>query len=222
MTRILAVALITAGIVILSDAVATLAWKEPLSTVYGSFKQSAAQDQLDRLSSSFLSDPEVRDVAAGHGSDAAEKRRAARLADLYAERIENGQGIGRIGIDSIGIDFVLIEGTDTADLQKGPGHYPDTGLPGQGRTIGIAGHRTTYLAPFRRIDAIDVGDEVELDMPYGKFTYRVTKTDVVDPTDVGIVDDTGRERLVLTACHPVYSAAQRYAVFADLEKLELK
>lgn len=222
MTRILAVALITAGIVILSDAVATLAWKEPLSTVYGSFKQSAAQDQLDRLSSSFLSDPEVRDVAAGHGSDAAEKRRAARLADLYAERIENGQGIGRIGIDSIGIDFVLIEGTDTADLQKGPGHYPDTGLPGQGRTIGIAGHRTTYLAPFRRIDAIDVGDEVELDMPYGKFTYRVTKTDVVDPTDVGIVDDTGRERLVLTACHPVYSAAQRYAIFADLEKLELK
>ena len=122
---------------------------------------------------------------------------------------------------AIGIDYVFVQGTDEADLEKGPGHYPDTALPGQGKTIGIAGHRTTYLAPFRKIADIDKGDEVVLDMPYGRFTYDVVKTDIVDPTDVGVVDDVGVERVVLTACHPLYSAAQRYVVTADLEGIEL-
>jgi sortase A len=116
---------------------------------------------------------------------------------------------------------VFVQGTDTASLQKGPGHYPDTAFPGQGRTIGIAGHRTTYLAPFRHIDQIDDGDEITLEMPYGTFTYRVSKHEIVDPSDVQIVDDVGHERLVLTACHPVYSAAQRYAVFAELADTRL-
>lgn len=115
----------------------------------------------------------------------------------------------------------MIQGTDEGDLQKGPGHYPTTALPGQGKTIGIAGHRTTYGAPFNQIDKIEVGDEITLEMPYATFTYKVTKTDIVDPSDVGIVDNVGRERLVLTACHPLYSAAERYTVFADLDEITL-
>jgi sortase A len=117
---------------------------------------------------------------------------------------------------------VVVQGTDTASLQKGPGHYPDTALPGQGKTIGIAGHRTTYLAPFRHIDQIEAGDEVVLEMPYGDFAYRVTKTEIVDPEDVDIVDNVGFERLVLTACHPLYSAAERYAIFARLVEIDLE
>ena len=100
--------------------------------------------------------------------------------------------------------------------RKGPGHYPDTGFPGQGETIGIAGHRTTYLAPFREINEIADGDEIVLEMPYGNFTYEVEKHQIVDPSQVEIVRDVGYERLVLTACHPLYSAAQRWAVFARL------
>jgi len=216
--RILSVALITAGVVILADAAITLAWKEPLSSVYGSLKQSAANGQLEELQEKFLADPTVADIRA---ADARAERQAKELAAIYADKVKDGQGIGRIEIPSIGADYVLIQGTDTADLQKGPGHYPDTGLPGQGRTIGIAGHRTTYLAPFRKIADVDEGDEVELDMPYGRFTYTVVDTDVVEPQETDVVDDVGRERVVLTACHPLYSAAQRYVVTADLSDIDL-
>lgn len=217
--RILSVALITAGIVILLDAGVTLAWKEPLSSIYGSLKQSAARDQLDSLETEFLADPDVTKARAKSGQDTAMK--ADRLASIYARKISNGEAIGQIRIPGIGADFVVIEGTDEADLQKGPGHYPETGLPGQGRTIGIAGHRTTYLAPFRKIADIDEGDEISLEMPYGSFTYGVEKTETVAPTETDVVDDVGSERLVLTACHPLYSAAQRYVVTAKLIDIEL-
>lgn len=213
-------ALITAGIVILADAGVTLAWKEPLSAVYGSMQQSQAQDELDAASERFLDDRAANAITAKAG-ELERAERARRLAGIYADQIHDGEGIGRIGIPAIDLDAVVIQGTETADLQKGPGHYPDSGLPGQGRTVAIAGHRTTYLAPFRNIADIARGDEISLKLPYGTFRYRVTKTDIVDPTDVAVVDDVGSERLVLTACHPLYSAAQRYVVTAEPAGFEL-
>jgi sortase A len=215
--RILSVTLITAGIVILVDAAVTIAWKEPLSAVYSSFKQRAADDQLDTAKREFLADPEVLEL----GSTDDVRKRVEELADIYAERLSEGDAFGRIVAPSMGADFVVIQGTRTADLQKGPGHYPTTALPGQGRTVAIAGHRTTYGAPFREIDKVEEGDEITLEMPYADIVYEVTETRIVDPGDVGIVDDVGRERLVLTACHPLYSAAQRYAVFADVRDASL-
>jgi sortase A len=210
--HILSIALITAGAVILIDVGLTLAWKEPLSTVYGSIQQGKAEDSLRELEQSFLDLPQARAAAA---EDDAQKR-IDQLADAFADEVETGQGIGRIEIPTIGLDTVVVQGTDTATLRKGPGHYPETAFPGQDRTIGIAGHRTTYLAPFRRINEIEKGDEVVLDMPYGRFTYEVEGDQIVDPYQLEIVDDVGYERLVLTACHPLYSAAQRWAVFARL------
>jgi sortase A len=215
--NVLSVALITAGVVILADVAMTLAWKEPLSTVYGSIQQGKAEDSLAELSDSFLNSPERREAL----TERDPTRRAARLARAFAAQVQTGQGIGRIQIPEIDLDMVVVQGTDTASLQKGPGHYPDTAFPGQGQTVAIAGHRTTYLAPFRHIDQIDDGDRITLEMPYGTFTYEVSKHRVVDPDQVGIVRDVGQERLVLTACHPVYSAAQRWAVFADLVDTDL-
>ncbi|MDX6582319.1 MAG: sortase [Solirubrobacterales bacterium] len=210
--HIVSVTLITAGIVIATDVAMTLLWKEPLSTVYGSIKQGQAADSLAALEKEF---PSSADLRAVHGSANVEER-VAGLADLFAGQVQTGQGIGRIEIPSIDLSIVVVQGTDTASLQKGPGHYPDTAFPGQGKTIGIAGHRTTYLAPFRRINEIADGDTITLEMPYGTFTYEVQEHRIVDPSDVEIVDDVGYERLVLTACHPLYSAAQRWAVFAKL------
>ncbi len=218
--RIASVTLITAGLVILADAGVTVAWQEPLSAFYSQLRQNAASGELDSVREDFLADPAVGRALARKGAEARAEDRARALAGIFAEDVEMGQPIGRILIPSIGADYVVIEGTDEGDLQRGPGHYEYTAFPGQGETIGIAGHRTTYGAPFNKINEIEKGDSITLEMPYGEFTYEVTGTDIVDPTDVGIVDETGRERLVLTACHPLYSAAQRYAVFADLERAQ--
>ena len=213
---ILSVALITAGIVIAADVILTLVWKEPMSTVYGSIQQGQAEDSLTELKREF---PSPADLRAVEGGDIDEK--VEGLADLFAEEVTTGQGIGRIRIPSIDVDIVVVQGTDTASLQKGPGHYEYTGFPGQGKTIGIAGHRTTYLAPFHDINEVADGDEIILEMPYATFTYEVEKHEIVDPEQTEIVDDVGYERLVLTACHPLYSAAQRWAVFAKLTDVSL-
>jgi sortase A len=210
------VALITAGAVIAVDVGITLAWQEPMSTVYGLIQQGKAEDSLNRVTQAFDELPEAR--AAANEPDP--EIRANRLARVFADTVKTGEGIGRIEIPSIGVDTVFVEGTDTATLRKGPGRYPATAFPGQDSTIGIAGHRTTYLAPFRKINEITDGDEITLEMPYGTFTYTVQKHEIVEPTQVGIVRDVGYERLVLTACHPLYSAAQRWAVFARLSDVE--
>ena len=208
-TRIVSVALITAGVVVLSDVAATLAWKEPVSAIYTAVRQALAADDFAALEDSF--------PAASGPSQAALRRDAARLARRLEDEIGTGEGFARLRIPAIDGDEVIVEGTDAGSLQKGPGHYPGTGLPGQDRTTAIAGHRTTYLAPFRKLNELEGGDEVIVETPYADFTYLVEHAEVVEPDRTDIVRDRGRDRLVLTACHPLYSDAQRYAVFADLE-----
>ena len=208
-------ALITAGMVVLADVAATLAWKEPVSTVYGSIQQGKAEDQLAELESKFPARADLRKVE--HVKEI--QKKVEILAGLFAKRVDKGEAIGRLRIPSIDLDVVAVQGTDTASLQKGPGHYPETPFPGQGGTSAFAGHRTTYLAPFRHLDQLKRGDEIEIEMPYANFAYRVQKTRVVDDSAVNIIHKVGYERLVLTACHPLYSAAQRIAAFAKLRKV---
>ncbi len=213
--RIFSTALITAGLVVLADAGLTLTWQEPVSAAYASLQQSRAGDELDDLESEF--DPGDVGFLTDNASEAA---RARVLAKRFQATLEKGQPIGRLKIDSIGLNTVLLNGTDTGTLQKGPGRYPQTPLPGFGETTGIAGHRTTYLSPLRKINEIEDGDEVRVELPYAAFTYEVQKHEIVDPSAVHIVDPVGYERVVLTACHPLYSAAQRYAVFAKLKSID--
>jgi sortase A len=211
--RVLSTALITAGLVVFCDVGLTLAWKEPVSSIYGSIKQAEARDQLTELKSRFPSKTDLRRVEPIKSP----KRRIGALADIFAKRhAQPGHAIGTIQIPRFDLDAVLIQGTDTSSLEHGPGHYPDTPFPGQDGTIGIAGHRTTYLAPFRHIDSLVPGDKITLAMPYATLEYTVQSHRIVAPTEVSITDPVGYERLVLTACNPLYSAAQRYAVFAKL------
>lgn len=214
---ILAVALITAGLVILADVSLTLVWQEPTSSIYASVRQHNAESALDDLERDFPAPADRRAVRDIHG----ERKKVSALARLFAQRVDDGQPIGRIVIPSIDVDIVVVQGTSTGDLTQGPGHYPETPFPGQPGTSAIAGHRTTYLAPFRHLDSLDGGDEIELRMPYGTLDYRVQRTRVVDPTDLGILHPTGYQRLVLTACHPLYSASQRIVAFARLERVNL-
>ena len=226
--RILSIALVTAGLVVLADVGLTLAWKEPLSSIYGSIQQREAEDELTALEGRFPSEDLMRRAL----SQDELSERVRVLADAFALEVERGEAIGRIVIPSIGLNVVLVQGTDTSSLQRGPGHYTlanaeelaqgdGSAFPGQGKTMGIAGHRTTYLAPFRRIDEIQPGDEITLQMPYATFTYTVTKHEIVDPDAVEIVENVGYDQVVLTACHPLYSAAQRYAQFAKLTDMSI-
>jgi sortase A len=209
--------LITAGLVVLADAGLTLVWQEPLSAAYGSFKQGQAEDQLNQLETEYPTPADLQAIAGVQGIS----KKARILADRFEPHLIQGHAIGRIKIDRIGLSIVVVQGTDTASLEKGPGHYRSTPIPGQPGTVAIAGHRTTYLAPFRHIDEIRDGDEIRIEMPYAAFTYRVEKHEVVDPGDVGIIKSVGYDRLVLTACHPPYSAAHRYAIFAKLTRTDL-
>jgi len=211
--HILSIALITAGLVVLADVGITLAYKEPVSSLYGSIKQGEAADQLRDREVGYPTRSDLRAIARVREM----RRQIAILARRFAAQTDTGEAIGRIVAPAMdGLNMVVVQGTDTASLEKGPGHYPETPYPGEGGTVGIAGHRTTYLAPFRHIDSMERGDRIVLEMPYARFTYRVQKTAIVDPTDVGVVRPVGYERLVLSSCNPLYSAAQRFIVFARM------
>ncbi|GAC1523172.1 MAG: hypothetical protein NVS2B6_08790 [Thermoleophilaceae bacterium] len=212
--RRIAIGLLVLGVLLLGEAAVTLVWKEPVTAILASRAQAALGDQLRRLE-------HASGVATGAGAfrgRAGVDRRLAANARSLAARLHDGQALGRIQAKRIGIDFVVVEGTTAGDLRRGPGHYafPQTVLPGQRGTVGIAGHRTTYLAPFRDIDALRRGDRIVLTMPYGRFTYAVEGHRVVSAGARDGFRDLGYARLVLSACHPLYSAAQRILVSARL------
>jgi sortase A len=115
---------------------------------------------------------------------------------------------------------VLGDGTDHESLTKGPGRDLRSFMPGQNRLVYIAGHRTTYLAPFSHIDDIRAGDYVRLEMPYGTFVYRATGHRIVTASDMSVLRSPRHEQLELQACHPRFFATHRYIVYARLVHVE--
>jgi sortase A len=223
LTHVFSIALITAGVLLLADVAITLAYQEPLSSIYSSIKQDEKVSQLKTIESEFLTQTDVKEIKKAEKTKDPKARKktvavnVSKLAQRLVDESKPGDALGRIeapGMD--GLNMVFVQGTDASSLELGPGHYPETAMPGQGKTVAIAGHRTTYLAPFRHIDSLKPDDKITLKMPYGTFIYSVQKSEIVDPSDVGIIHDTGYERLVLSACHPLYSASQRYIVYARL------
>jgi sortase A len=148
------------------------------------------------------------------------EHRYAFLARSLKRRRGEGQAAGRLKIPSIGVNWVVVDGTDPGSLRNGPGFFPQNPWPGARGTVAIAGHRTTYAAPLRRLDDVGKGDRITVEMPYGKFTYRVERTRIVKPDALWVAERVGYDRLVLSACHPLYSAAKRIVTFARLESSE--
>jgi len=215
--RTFSVVLIAAGALLLADAAVTLLWQEPLSALYGHIEQGKLEHKLADIERAPLAAVDRRAIAKLDQS-----RRLMFAARSFGRSSKDGDPLGRIEIPKIGVSDVFVQGTGTSDLRKGPGHYPATPLPGLHGTVGIAGHRTTYGAPFHDIDKLDPGDRIELAMPYGRFEYRVERTRVVAPTALWVTDRVGYDRLILSACHPLYSAAQRIVVFAKLERAQAR
>jgi sortase A len=189
--RFAASVMMVSGTLLITDAGVTLLWQEPVSWF-------VANRQQAKLEEAFANPP----------------RRVLRRMPL------RGDAIGRITIPAIGVNEYVVEGTDTVSLRKGPGHYPSTPMPGERGTAAIAGHRTTYGAPFRRLDKLKRGNRITLDMPYGRFVYHVERLKIVDDQDLSVLRRVRHNRLVLSACHPLYSAAERIIAFGRLVREE--
>jgi sortase A len=128
-----------------------------------------------------------------------------------------GEAYAILRIPSIELNEVVVQGTGTEPLKKGPGHYRETADPWDDRgRVGIAGHRTTYGAPFWSLDRVGRGDDIYLRTEFGRFRYRVTGSRTILPTRTEVLNPTRKPSLVLTTCTPRFSAAQRLVVFAEL------
>ena len=216
LARILSTLLIVIGLLLLADVGVTLLWEEPITAAIGLIKRT----DINTRYLSYRTMPLTATQRTGLERLSDAQARVAYLARQEQRSAPDGAAIGRLQIARLGVVYDVVQGTSTGDLERGPGHYVGTGLPGEGRTIAIAGHRTTYLAPFRNLNELHHGDRIVLVMPYGRFTYAVQYQRIVLPTAWWITHDVGYERLVLSACNPLYSASQRIAVFARLVRVE--
>jgi sortase A len=208
--RLLLLAGLVIGVALLADGILTIVWQEPITALQQSRDQAALRTDLQGLQHTLAQAPKI----VREGSTSRIRRQALTL--LAAKR-PDGSALGSVDIPRIGLKTVFVESTDHNALKKGPGHYRGTVLPGLYGTVGLAGHRTTYGAPFRRVDELSSGSRIILRMPYGRFTYKVTGTRITTPADASsLVSRAGTRRLVLTACHPLYSAAKRIVISARL------
>jgi sortase A len=236
LARRLGSTLAVCGVLLVIYAGMVVFWRDPVTSIYTAYEQHAMSGQL---SATFVAWKQTAQHELGvtqkppgtHGGatqttvdSTAVLRSAKRLALRFAaaEKGHTGRPLGRIQIKRIGLSTIVVENTDYwGSLSKGPGRYETGSFPGLGQTTGIAGHRTTFAAPFRHIDSIRNGDSIVVEMPYGTFTYRVMRHKIVDNGDWSIMQKVGFDELVLSACHPLYSADQRYVVFARLANVKL-
>jgi sortase A len=208
-TRLLGTVLVVAGALTLIWAVVVWQWQDPFTALYTHFQQEHLASVYKKRVAAYAPRVRARDLATAEREIAVDARR-------YRRSLKIGDPVGRLKIGRIGLNMIVVQGTDEETLKKGPGHYWSTGLPGEGRLIYIAGHRTTYLAPFSDINDIRNGDYVTIELPYGTFTYRAFRHYVVPSNDLAVLVNRGREVLRLQACHPRFFATHRYIVDAQL------
>lgn len=208
LVRSLGTVLIVAGVGMLGWALLVWLWEDPFTGLYTRYQQRSLASSYDRLEAAY------RPRAPVGPSLATERHQVALEARRYRAAAKRGAAIARISIPRLGLKIVVVNGTDSATLKKGPGRDPRTFMPGQGELVYIAGHRTTYSAPFSRIEDLRRGDRVTVRLPYATIVYAVTGHVIVPASDLARLRSHGREVLALQACHPRFFASHRYIVYA--------
>jgi sortase A len=215
--RITGTLLLAAGVAMLVWVLVVWRWQDPFTALYTTWKQHQLSQSYERRADAFrLPDPKSK-AASSTAVTAGLIRAQARRYRLAAKR---GQAIGRLRVPRLGLNMVVVDGTDHDSLTKGPGLDRRTYMPGEGQLIYIAGHRTTYLAPFAHIERMKAGDQISLEVPYGTFRYRVFRHQVVGSDDLAVLHSHGREVVELQACHPRFFASHRYIVYARLMQID--
>src|SRR5436309_6494999 len=213
--RIGGTALAGAGVLLLIWVGVVWRWQDPFTALYTHWKQHQLARSYQRRFENYHPAP-----AASQASLAAVLRTISREARRYRLESRRGEAIGRIRVPRLHLNMILVNGTDHDSLKKGPGRDLRTYMPGEGQLIYIAGHRTTYLAPFAHIDSMRRGDLVTLAVPYATFVYRVFRKKVVPSDDLAVLHSRGREVVALQACHPRFFATNRYIVWGRLMRIE--
>jgi sortase A len=214
--RRLGTLLLVAGMALLLWSLVVWRWQDPFTALYTLWQQHQLAQDYDRLAASY------RGPRLVGSSLATVRREIAREARRYRLRSKRGAAIGRIVIRRLDLNMVLVNGTDHDSLKKGPGRDLRTFMPGEGQLIYIAGHRTTYSAPFAHIEELRRGDLVTLTLPYATVRYRITRHVVVRANDLSRLKSHGREVVALQACHPRFFATHRYIAYARPVEIELR
>ena len=228
LARIVGTLMIVGGIACLAWVVTVWQWQDPLTAATHALDQRRLENSFEERLDDFDSrrpaqmeqppaadeEPDVPEVPR---PSPAELRRAI-LAEARAWRKASGSGdpIARLRLPTLDVSEIVVNGTDSSTLKEGPGRYLGSAMPGENELVYIAGHRTTYGAPFSRIDRLGRGDPVLVELPYGTFRYRVTGHRIVDDNDLTVLESKGFEQLALQACHPRFFASQRYIAYAEL------
>ncbi len=272
--------LVVLGTLLLAEGIITVTWQEPFTSLSAARSQGRLDNDLGTAEERERRLSQAR-VARLRNDQRKIDAFMAERATAVNEKTPPGEALGRLKIDKIDLNLVMVQATGEDSLAKGPSHYTETVLPGRAGIMGIAGHRTTYSAPFRNINELKAGNEIVVTMPYGRFTYKVVGQEIVDAAfggvftaasfpgrqlpkkdaaagdgkpaagDAGGVPTAGEDGttggggkagaggagagdggdppealssdfggLALTACHPLYSAAQRIIVYARLDSTQ--
>ena len=218
--RITGTVMIVAGVLAVAWVVVVWQWQDPFTAVYTKYQQHKL---ASRFSHTFA-DYRPPDVAPRPGvpqnSRAAEQAQVKVAATAYRKSLKEGEPVGRLIVPRLGLKSIVVNGTSHDDLTKGPGRELHTYMPGQGELIYVAGHRTTYLAPFAHIDSLRAGDPITFQLPYATFHYQVTGHSIVPADDLAVLKTHHKEVLALQACHPRFFATHRYIAWAKLVRVE--
>lgn len=213
--------LIVAGLLMLVWAFVVWRWEDPFTRFYTALEQRGLESSYDERLAEYERSAPVKPASGGTGSAPAQVpvswlRTAARR---YRTASDRGDALGHLRIPRLDVDMVLVNGTDSGSLKRGPGRYAGpqykSYMPGEGHLVYVAGHRTTYSAPFSEIDDLERGDRVVVEVPYATFEYRVTRHEIVRADELRVLESRGREVLALQACHPRFFASHRYIVYAS-------
>ena len=214
--------LLVIGIGVLAWAATVYLWKDPFTTAYTAYEQRQLASNLDSAFESWEPAPKPKPVSRPAPTPKPQHDNVSREAKRFRLESDDGDAIARLKVPRLDLSVVVVNGTSTSDLRRGPGRHEDSFLPGEGELVYVAGHRTTYGAPFSAINELEAGDTITVELPYGTVEYRVTRHRIVDDNDLSVLKSHGREELVLQACHPRFFASQRYLVYARPVSVEAR
>jgi sortase A len=201
--------MIVAGSLLLAWALLVWRWQDPFTALYTRWQQRDLAQEYEQRVEHFQAQSPVRVV-----EKPATPIQIAEEARQYRRGLHEGDAIGRLRIPRLDLNMIVVNGTESSTLKKGPARHRRTFLPGEGKLIYIAGHRTTYSAPFSDIDDLERGDRVRLELPYATFEYTIRGHRIVEAHELSVLRSRGREEVALQACWPRFFASHRYIAYA--------